>query len=231
MISTLHSIDSLLNQFDQLTKLHSSLLSEFENKFSDIKNPLRPISPARNYFKVDVNSNQFEPIGSLEDFRRRIIKYRDVHRPSNDNTSIQRVSSKSFGTTTEVVSLSKILVSTSDNRVHQPQVKISNKEESKSTSRRHARSRPNAFTMETVNRLSKPKQYNRAAETSVKKDPTRTTHSSPKTVNMEPKILIQTSPNKSPIRHLFRPLALITSMAPPRHQAPIQSQAARNVYF
>jgi hypothetical protein len=247
MISTLSSIDSLLNQFDELTKFHSNLLSDFDANISDTKNPLRHVSPRKppvnTVLNVDVNDDQFESIGSLEDFRRRIIKYRDLHRPSNDSTSIHRVSSKSFGTTTETVSLSKILVSTSNNRIIEPKIKIPIKDESKPTPRRQARGKIRMFTMETANRLSKPKRYNRVPDQKpfvkhvsqpinlkkvVSKGPTlppikqTKINTNPKPIKIEPKILIQTSSKNNSVRNCFRPFVLIKSMAITRPKVPIQ---------
>jgi hypothetical protein len=44
MIPVLRSIDSLINRFDELSKYHADLLSNFDTNFSDVQNPLRNVA-------------------------------------------------------------------------------------------------------------------------------------------------------------------------------------------
>jgi len=132
---------------------------------------------------LNQNDDPFESIGVLEDFHRRIIKSQYLHRPptysSNGGSLIHRVPSKSSLITIESTSLPRISQITIKTNTSQPVVPTSNNNiiESKVNStkiitpkvvsqnlpspRRNARGRIRAFTMETVNRLSKPKIYNR----------------------------------------------------------------------
>jgi hypothetical protein len=103
MISSLRSIDNLLNHFDELTKCHANILANF----SDVKISSRNISRAedeqrksRENIVLDViqNDDKYGTIGSLEGFHRRFMKIPYLHRPSyssNDALLIHCVSSRS----------------------------------------------------------------------------------------------------------------------------------------
>jgi hypothetical protein len=170
MISTLRSINSLLNQFDELSKFHSNLLTDFDNNFSDIKNPLRHVTRVKDeeetatntLYEIDENNHALTSIGPLEDFHRHILKSRFLHRtPNYSSISTESASlSKIIVTTNKENALSPI-VPTSNNRIIQPKVKVPIKDEPKSIPRRQARGKITAFTVETINPLSKPKRYNR----------------------------------------------------------------------
>ncbi len=269
MISTLRSINSLLNQFDELSKFHSNLLTDFDNNFSDIKNPLRHVNRIKDeeentttsaLFEIDENNDALTSIGPLEDFHRHILKSRFLHRPPNYSST-----SKLSSISTESVSLSKIILTTnkentlspivltSNNRIIQSKVKVPIKDEPKYIPRRRqVRGKITAFTVETINRLSKPRIYNRIPDpkpdvkqtqqppkpmANVKKEgsksstlpptkrtKTNTKNSSSKKLKIENRIPIQTSSKKAPVRHFSRPLVLITSIPTVRPHVPTQTQ-------
>jgi len=185
MISTLRSIDSLLNRFDELSKSHDKFISNFDTHFSDIKNPLRHVSRTEDeqqkstenlLLVVNESDDQFGSSQTLEDFHRRIIKSRYLHRPpsysSNDISLIHRVPSRSSSITQESISFPRIsqitnsqlvVVLTPNKNIIESKVDLTTKNKPKVVLRNSpsARGIITAFTKETASRLSKPKRYNR----------------------------------------------------------------------
>ena len=164
MITTLQSLDNLLNRFDELSQCHSNLLSEFETKLSEFENPLRDVTRTKEEQRktaenlrltITESRSSITSSGPLEDFHRRVLRYRYLHRPpnysSNDQTSIPNIPSKS---SFESLSPSKVL----------PIVKIHRIEPMKIFPQRLTRGTVKTFSMETINRLSQPKRYNRVSE-------------------------------------------------------------------
>ncbi|CAF1345838.1 unnamed protein product [Rotaria sp. Silwood1] len=179
MIPVLHSIDSLLNRFDELSKCHKNLLSNFDKNFSDIKNPLRDVARSEEEQQKTINSkillvinennNQIESIKTIEDFHRQIIKNRYLHRPpiysSNDNLLYHHVPSRTSSIITESTSISQTKFKPRTSSLVVPTTnKIINEIKTKPKFIQHHSSIPlrnkiTTFTMETINRLSKPKTY------------------------------------------------------------------------
>jgi hypothetical protein len=180
MISTLRSIDSLLNRFDELSKCHDKFITNFDTHFSDIKNPLRHVSRTEDeqqkstenlLLVVNESDDQFGSSQTLEDFHRRIIKSRYLHRPpsysSNDISLIHRVPSRSSSITQESISQitnpQLVVVLTPNKNIIESKVDLTTKNKPKVVPRNSpsARGIITAFTKETASRLSKPKRYNR----------------------------------------------------------------------
>jgi hypothetical protein len=191
MIPVLRSIDSLFNRFDELSKYHANLLSAFDANFSDVENPLRNVTrtedeqrktAANILLAVNENDDQIGSIQTIEDFHRRIIKNRYLHRPpsysSNDSSLLCRVPSRTSSIATDLSSFTQISQTTIKASTPQPVIPISNKNfiepkiklttkikpkpvlQNPPTPRRYARGAVTAFSKETVDRLSKPKAYN-----------------------------------------------------------------------
>jgi len=236
MISTLRSIDSLLNRFDELSKCHDKFISNFDTHFSDIKNPLRNVTRTEGEQRksienllLDVNEsyNQFRSIQTLEDFHRRLIKIRYLHRPpcysSNDISLVHRVPSRSSSITPESISLPKIsqitikennnsqsVVPTSKKNIIESKVGLTTKTklQNSPSPQRSARAIITAFTKETANRLSKPKRYNRLPDqkSSIKtvKQPSKPYENIKKEVSKCPKLppinRIQTKPSSKKVK-------------------------------
>jgi len=171
MIPVLHSIDTLLNRFDELSKCHTSFLSNFDINYPEIKNPLRIVSRTEeeqektnaNLLFV-VNDNRKESIRTIEDFHRRIIKNRYLHRPpvysSLDNLSFLRVPSRTSSITTDSTLFTRISrIKNTSQRNIQSKEKLPKVPAQNLSTQRSARSTITAFTMETVNRLARPKTY------------------------------------------------------------------------
>lgn len=266
MISTLRSIDSLFNKFDELSKCHANLLSNFDTNFSDIENPLKNVARTEDeqrkskeniLLNMNKNDEPCESIGLLEDFHRRTIKSRYLHRPpsysSNDPSLTQRTSSKSNSITAKLASPSKISLITIKEKNSQPVIKTSPKkniiepkvdvikktkpkviQHNSSSPRRNERGTAIAFTMETINRLSKPKRYNRLPDLkpltkrvkqqsksyeNVKKEilkctilpPIKQTNIKPtlKKLKLEKKIVTQTV-KRNPVNNFVRPPVFLT---------------------
>jgi hypothetical protein len=189
MIPVLRSIDTLLNRFDELSQRHANLLTNFDTNFSDIENPLRDVARAEEdqrktkeniLLAGNENDDHMGSIETIEDFHRRIIKNRYLHRPpsyvSTDSSVIHRVPSRTSSITTESTSLPRTsvytplqpiikantpqsVISTTRNDLVEPTIKPKFVPHNLPVSRRYARSAITAFTMDTVNRLSKPKTY------------------------------------------------------------------------
>jgi hypothetical protein len=176
MIPVLHSIDTLLNRFDELSKCHTGFLSNFDINYPDIKNPLRSVTRTEeeqdktnaNLLLV-VNDDRKESVRTIEDFHRRIVKNRYLHRPpvysSLDNLSLLRVPSRTSSVTTDSTLFTRIsqIRNTSQPNIQskeklttitKPKVAAQNL-----STQRSARSTITVFTMETVNRLARPKTY------------------------------------------------------------------------
>ncbi|CAF1069090.1 unnamed protein product [Adineta steineri] len=189
MIPVLRSIDNLLNRFDELSKSHTNFLTDFDTNFPNIKNPLRDVTrseeeqqkTAANILLV-INENYDEKSSpeTIGSFHQRIIKNRYHHRPpnyiSNENLSFQYVPSRSSSVTTDSTLLSSRVsqITTVSSNASQSTIRPSNHEskiklntktkpkvilQNSTTPRRFASSSVTRFTMETVNRLSKPKTY------------------------------------------------------------------------
>jgi hypothetical protein len=179
MISVLRSIDSLINRFDELSKYHADLLSNFDTNFSDVENSLRNVArtedeqrktAANILLVVNENDDQLGSIKTIEDFHQSIIKKRYRHGPpsytSNDSSLSYRVSTRteltSISQRTIRVNTSQRVVPASNKNIIQLKVKLTTKIKPKVASqnpRLYARGTVTEFTMETVNRLSKPKTY------------------------------------------------------------------------
>lgn len=172
MITTLQSLDNLLNRFDELSQCHSNLLSEFETKLSEYHNPLHDVSRTKEeqrktaenlQLTITESRSSITSTGPLEDFHRRVLRYRYLHRPpnysSNDQTSIPNIPSKSSFTTVESLSPSKVLPI-----VKIPRIEPKVIQPMRVSSQRSTRGTITTFTMETINRLSQPKRYNRLPE-------------------------------------------------------------------
>jgi hypothetical protein len=179
MIPVLRSIDSLINRFDELSKYHADLLSNFDTNFSDVENPLRNVArtedeqrktAANILLVVNENDDQLGSIKTIEDFHQSIIKKRYRHGlpsyASNDSSLSYRVSTRtdvsSFSQRAVKANTSQPVVPTSNKNIIEPKVKLTTKIKPKvasQNSRFYARGTVTEFTMETVNRLSKPKTY------------------------------------------------------------------------
>jgi len=264
MISTLRSIDCLLNKFDELSKCHTKFLLHFDTYFPDIKNPLRNVartegeqqkSVEKILLGVNENDEQFESLGSLGNFHRRTTKSQYLHRPpcysSNDTSLNQRVPPRS----SSIISLPKISLITFKEKNSQPIVPISNKKiikpkvnlttknkpkivsKNSHSPQQHVHGIISAFTMEMINRLSKPKRYNRfpnqnpsikhmkqqlKSYENMKKEASKCTTLPPikqtKTSNIKPsskevklknKILVRRS-KRNPVNNFSHPLVFIT---------------------
>jgi hypothetical protein len=285
MISTLRSIDSLLNQFNELSKCHENLLSHFERNFPDVKIPLRHVvqtdqeqgKPNANILgDINKKNDQSESIGILEDFHRRIIKIRYLHRPpnysSNDGLSINRVPTKlslikkesnslsKFPQIKNKINLSQRKTPTTNKNIIEKQVNLTRKikpnlvRENSPAPRRRARGAITAFTMETVNRLSKPKTSHRLSDQkpsiqplepyeNIKKEAcltlppikrTKTAFVKPpsKKLKAESKIPIQTS-KRNPINDFSRPLTFV-ALVPTVHltfPTPSQQNSSHSVHL
>ncbi|CAF3302188.1 unnamed protein product [Rotaria socialis] len=192
MIPALRSIDSLFNRFDELSKCHKNFLSDFDNKISVAKNPLRDIVRSEEeqqkstkdiLFAITKNDKKIGSIKTLEDFHRNIIKNRYLHRPPNYAPSDKPLFNRTISRTSSMATESTTLSNTSETIVNPPLVSqlsvgpISNKnidevkvhvstnikpkclQQNSSPTKRSTRSKIKVFSMETVNRLSKPKIY------------------------------------------------------------------------
>lgn len=192
MISTLQSLDNLLNRFDELSQCHSNLLSEFGSKLSEYKNPLRDVTRTKEEqrqtqenLRSTINESRLSiaSSGPLEDFHRRVWRSRHLHRPPNyslnDQSLIPNIPSKSSFTTIESLSPSKVLPVAKIPKISQP---------------RPTREAITVFSMDTINRLSKPKRYNRLPEV---KSPTKKSPKIPPSTIKRPKVnLEKPSPKK-----------------------------------
>jgi hypothetical protein len=169
MIPVLRSIDTLINRFDELSKYHADLLSNFDTNFSEVENPLRNVArtedeqrkkAANILLVVNENDDELGSIKTIEDFHQSIIKKRYHHGPpsyaSNDSSLSYRVSTRteltSFSQRTIKANTSQSVVPTSSKNMIEPKVALKNPP-------LYARGTVTEFTMETVNRLSKPKAY------------------------------------------------------------------------
>jgi hypothetical protein len=215
MIPVLHSIDSLLNRFDELSQRHASFVSNFDTNFSDTENPLRDVTRSEEEQRkttesllksTNENNDQMSSFGTVEDFNRRIIKSRGHNRPpsysSNDSSSLfHRFPSRSSFATTESAppprtstsamiqatlnaSVLQSVASSSIENLTEPKTRLKTNIKPKvipqnpSPIRRYARSAITVFTIETVNRLSRPRTYHQSPEQKV----------SPKRVHRRPRI-------------------------------------------
>jgi hypothetical protein len=216
---------------------------------------------------IKENNDQLRSIATLEDFHRRIVKTQYLHRPpnysSNNDLLINHVPFKSSVVTTKSVSLPKISKITSKINPSQPKAPNKNKniieskvkstrkikpnvvQENSLAPRRGAHGTITAFTMKTVNRLSKPKTSHRLSDQkpsiqslepyeNIKKEAcltlppikrTKTAFVKPpsKKLKAESKIPIQTS-KRNPVSNFSRPLAFIALAPTVRLTFPTSSQ-------
>ena len=158
---------------------------------------------AENLLMKKTESNdQVGSVATIETFNRRITKNRCHHRPpsysSNDtNSFLNRVPSGSSWATAESVppllnststvtkstikpSISQSMTSNSTNNFVEPKIPSTTKikpkvlpQNSPTTTHRYARGTITAFTMETVNRLSKPKKHYQISDQKVSPKRTR----------------------------------------------------------
>ena len=201
MISVLRSIDLLLYRFDEISQHHSSLVSTFENNFSEIDNPLREIvrdeeeqrQTAETVSTITADSDERRvAFDNVNDFNRRIVKSRFGRRPpsyaSTENIiAANRAPSRSSWITTESapatdtaprVSTPRVLKSAisepvTSTTVHEfleakaqmtARIKPKMASHTSPTHRRAGRPAITAFTIETINRLSRPKTHHPSPE-------------------------------------------------------------------
>ena len=120
IIPVLHSLDTLLNRFDELSQRHTSLVSHFETNISDIENPLHNVARDEDEQRKTLENLSKTPTteyderkssrGTLEDFYRNVTKNRLRNRPpsysSNDSSSFyHRIPSRSSWTTSESLAI------------------------------------------------------------------------------------------------------------------------------
>lgn len=197
-LPVLHSIDVLLNRFDQLSQRHSELASTFEKSLFNIENPLKDISRNEEAQQQTIENmsfmscetiDQVVSLDNAETFNRYVTKSRCGNRPpnysSNDSFSIlNRVASRSSWLTGDSIPLVDLSSSTTQKSIGKTSIEQSNRRigvqensrpinesgtktkcrilpsnPSPSPFRRTNRQPITTFTMETVNRLSKPKNY------------------------------------------------------------------------
>ncbi|CAF1302633.1 unnamed protein product [Rotaria sordida] len=182
MIPVLRSIDTLLNRFDELSKCHKDLLSNFDKNISDIENPLRDIArPQQEQQKttpkilllINENDQPIESIRTIENFHQHIIKNRYLYRPptyssNHNNLLIHRIPSKISSITTESTSLSQTKIQTrisqsiaptSNKFINEAKIKPKIIQQNSFNLQRYTRNKVTTFSKETINRLSKPKTY------------------------------------------------------------------------
>lgn len=140
MIPVLRSIDNLLHRFDELSICHRNFLSYFDKNFSNMKNPLKDVTRSEDEQRklandmllvITEDENEKESIKTVEDFHQHIIKNRYLHRPPQYSFNGKLPPTSSFSKNRHSSSVSK--------PSNQSTIKV--------------------FSMETVNRLSKPKAY------------------------------------------------------------------------
>ncbi|CAF1207631.1 unnamed protein product [Rotaria magnacalcarata] len=134
-------------------------------------------------FAITKNDKQIGSIKTLEDFHRNIIKNRYLHRPPHYSPSDKLLFNRTISRTSSMATESTTFSNTSETIVNPPLVSqlsvvpISNKninavkvhvstnikpkclQQNSSPTKRSVRSTIKVFSMETVNRLSKPKIY------------------------------------------------------------------------
>ena len=172
MIATLKSIDHLLNRFDALSQCHSNFLVEFDTKFVEYENPLRHVTRNKDEQRktttnlLETINEHDSPLSPLEDFHRRILRSRYLHRPPNYSPNslpaIPNIPSKSSFTTAET--LTKVQAQPRQTNVRNHPIESKTIQITKKELKYPTRSTITTFSMETAIRLSQPKRYNRMPE-------------------------------------------------------------------
>ncbi|CAF0779157.1 unnamed protein product [Adineta steineri] len=189
MIPVLRSIDSLLNRFDELSQRHTTLVSNFDKNFTNIENPLRDVtrneeerkktteSILKSTMKIDDQIKSYE---NLTQFNRYIIKSRCHNRPPSYSSyespsftlrtpsrgSLESILSPSTEKlpsiqTTTRANTSQSVATTPINNHIKKNIQLTTKIKPKipPATQWHTRTPITMFSMETANRLSKPRKY------------------------------------------------------------------------
>ncbi|UJR13420.1 hypothetical protein I4U23_000435 [Adineta vaga] len=184
MIPVFRSIDNLLNRFDELSKCHTNFLSDFNLNFPDVENPLRNVTRTEEEQKKTVanirsefneNINRKLSTNTIEDFHRRVIVNRFHHHPPNyslnDQSTAPQISSRTSSIVTDLSEPQRASITTTTT-TNESKIKVPIKIKPKlliqhsPIPRRSTRNGITTFTIETINRLSKPKIYPQVSQRS-----------------------------------------------------------------
>ena len=250
IIASLRSIDQLLNRFDELSQRHAQFVEHFEQSFAETDNPLRhvhrPDDEQRKTVERILRAAEENDDGDEEqqpkagrDFHRSMKITRYLHRPPSyvsnrgpaRSSTPTTVSEPLPRTTREIISIEPRLSQAKaqwTNPVHRAPVT----QDPPAPRRRYGRSPITVFTIETINRLSKPRVYHRSPITRV---PPRSAFSSPspskRVVNPvqsqvpAKKARLTVNPPSRPLLHLSSPktVALKFPLFAPRLSVPTKN--------
>lgn len=190
----LNRFDELSHRHADLISNFQTNFSDIENPLRSVtRDEEEQRRTAENLLVANLeNGDQMRSFGTVEDFNRRVIKSRSNNRPpsysSNDTSSyFNRVPSRSSWVTTESMlpqrapiltigpaisksSATQSVVSTSIDTFIEHKYRVTTKTKPKvipqnpPPARRYARGTITTFTMETANRLSKPRTYYQSSD-------------------------------------------------------------------
>ncbi|CAF3378139.1 unnamed protein product [Rotaria sp. Silwood2] len=184
----LNQFDELSKYHKNFLSNFDKNFSDIENPLRDIarSEEEQQRTTSKILLVLNENDNQIESIKTIEDFHRTIIKNRYLHRPpiysSNDNSLCNYIPSRTSSIITESTSFSQtlptniktitpqLIVPTSNKIINETKVHLQTKIKSKivqlnsSSPQQYTHNKVTTFSMETVNRLSKPKTYHQLTD-------------------------------------------------------------------
>ena len=177
LIASLRSLDHLLNRFDQLSQRHVQFIEHFDENFTDVVNPLRQVQrkgeeqqQTQDKLSLPLASDEEDRPRTVADFHRSVKISRYLHRPPSYASNQDRPSSRTSTLTTVSAPLPQTIRETSSNALrslpskarwtnpvhHAP---VTPDPPPPPPRRRYGRAPITFFSMETANRLSKPRVY------------------------------------------------------------------------
>ena len=181
LIASLRSLDHLLNRFDQLSQRHVQFIEHFDENFTDVDNPLRHVhrqaeeqqkTQEKLRLPLSIDDEEENRPRAMGDFHRAVKISRYLHRPPSYASNQDRPTSRTSVSTSTLTTVSAPLpptireTSSADLRPSHPSkarwtnpIHHAPGREDPPPRRRYGRSPITFFSMETANRLSKPRVY------------------------------------------------------------------------